>query len=196
MAVSESDQQPPATRAAESPGPAFPSKRPDAVTVPRPFPAGRDGPNARIKAVFGPALGLRQYFASADPDDSLVFPTLHELASVERYDWWVVAESAGGTMLGSPELVESFRDRPEAVKFGYLRDPDEVAQPSNDQKASFLAYVQERDLKYQQMIVRYRELLVKQGHHALDAAEKEELGGIEAEIHRLAASGPQMPPGA
>lgn len=182
-----------------------PTKNPDAITTPRPFfPNNRD-PDRFFKLKLGPVLGAgpfddvhvraqggRQYFLTLGGSDQLQFANPHPLAPAERYDWFVVADDARLVMLPTPVPVRSWADRPEAVKFGWLRDEQDVPVPSLDMKAAMAQYVAVKDLQWRTLVARVRELAAK--GTGRDAAEDEEYAALNAKVKRMELEGPPLPP--
>lgn len=177
----------------------LPKDKPDAILAPRPFlPNGRP-PHAIFNALFGRIWDVPRvqagahawgYFIHVQPDASLVFPTMHHLASKERYDWYVVQEDKDSPPLAVPRKVESFRDEPQAIRFGYLRDEDDVDPPSSQDKADYMKAVQNFQLDYETKVKRRSELLNKAATGASDAAEAEELEELGRYFKNMAENGP------
>jgi hypothetical protein len=123
----------------------IPDRHPDAILAPRPFRRMRD-PHNLFGQAFRPILGTRQiytapcgdqYFIRGDPESTLHFPTHHPLGSAERYEWYVVADN-DTDQIGKFEKVDSWKEAPKAVKFGYLRPVEQVEPPSVEYKLDFL----------------------------------------------------------
>lgn len=186
-----------------------PTTPPQAVIAPRPWPRENRSPTgtpqAEFAKLFGPILGMKprqrlhvraqgnQYFMTTDPDDTLLFPTLHEYAGTERYDWYVVAEDSSLTMLAEPVQVESWADRPGTVKFGWLRDVQDIEGPTVEARTNFLRQVQDRDLKWKNLLADYQVLKAKPEDQRSEQ-EASDLEEIEAVIRGLAAEGPPRLP--
>lgn len=177
-----------------------PTAKPDGILVPRPFLPGALDPHVYFKKKFRPILGIDefdpiisfaqkdQYFLTATTAESLCYPTFHPLFPKERYQWWVVAEDRKFQLVPTPYPVRSYQDRPDAIKFGWLRDEQKEESPSYADKATMLKWVQDRDLKWQTMVK--RQLVLVTLGESRDAAEREELTGIERDIERMGRDGP------
>lgn len=182
----------------------MPDTKPAAILVPRPFlPNGRS-PHHVFKALFAQQFGTRrvhsavqgdQFFIAPGPGASLHFPTLHPLHPEERYDWFVIQEDRNGTPLASPRYVESWRDEPGTIKFGFPRDEDSVDQPGAPAKASFAQATNAHVMEYQTNVRRMSELILKKGQGATDAAEDEELDALQSYFRKMASEGPPDPTG-
>ena len=176
----------------------LPKDKPDAVAVPRPFmPDGRD-PHQYFKAKFGPLFGTQrveaysqgsQYFVQPkDAPHSLQYPTGHLLAPRERFAWYVVQETRTCPPLAEPRAVGSWRDDPAAIKFGYLKDDDEVVAPSADEKWAFDRATANFEIEFRSKVKRRAELVLK--GDSMDAADREEQAAIERYFSELARTGP------
>jgi hypothetical protein len=125
-----------------------PDRPPDAIIVPRPF-RGMHDPGPLFNREFGPILGPkvrrlfvrpnhveRNYYITADPNDTIHFPKFHPLEGVPRYDWFVVADSDTSPP-GIPKPTPSYNEHPLAVRFGWLQDEATLTPLSAGQKAAF-----------------------------------------------------------
>lgn len=180
----------------------MPTCRPDCVTVPRPYLSGGGRPHSALDARFGPVLGVRTVtlfnqgqctLLAKDPHATLHYPSMHELSPAECHEWWVVAESRDSPTLANPYPVESWRDRPDAIKFGFLKDPQKVVPPGVDEKVAFQRSTQANVLEYQKKVERLKQL-VGPGK-ILDAAQEQEFEEIMKYMQKIGNEGYPDPTG-
>jgi hypothetical protein len=117
----------------------LPKDNPDAVMTPAPFLPGGRFPGAAFNAIFGPQLGVKrvyfarhddQYFLVKDVSVSLHFGTMHPLSPNECFTWYVVQDGRDAQPRVDPLRVGSWRDNPEAIKFGYAVD-ERASRPTS-----------------------------------------------------------------
>lgn len=125
-----------------------PDRYPDALYVPRPF-RGLAEPhqlfNKLFLSLFDPKkvkqLYTRaqtwenQYFITGDPNDCVHFGVGHPLASLPKYDWFIVGES-DTSPLAMPKYISKPSDSPKSIRMGWLRNVDSLIPPSIDEKVA------------------------------------------------------------
>lgn len=115
----------------------------------------------------------QQYFIAKTSNCTRNFPTLHPLAGLSRYDWFVVG-ATDTSPLGMPKYVRRDTDAPLSIRLGWLRDEQALGIPSLDQKQQFEA---DYAGKLNDLLPKYRRLRQLQQTPAekLTPAEKQEL---------------------
>jgi hypothetical protein len=174
---------------------------PNAISTPHNFLLSGNLPHSFFRSRFGPILGLvvgqrlycrnqgTQYFLSPHPEDTIVYKTESPLASLERYGWFVVAESRSLEMLAVPYRVQSFFERPDAVKFGWLFDEGAILPPTSEARIAARQNTIAKESAWAVLMSRLGQL-VAVPEMDLDSAQKEELLEIRRKIAQVAEEGP------
>lgn len=179
-----------------------PARPPEAATFPRPFTIDGTASTpdtaasliaSAVRGPFGlppaqPVYCRNQgsfYFATANPDDSALFPSAHPLHPRERYDWFAVTDAAGNRLV-APVPVRSWAEANDRIKFGWLVDEDRVDPPSVTEKVEHAQDTNRRVLEYSLKCQRLSELVTKP---IPTAAERDELIEIRDYMARMARDG-------
>jgi hypothetical protein len=173
--------------------PTPPARPPDAIMVPKPFQRLAD-PHPKFNLMFLDVLGVRkiytrainheqpqQYFITGTAECTRNFPTLHPLAGLARYDWFVVGETDTSPPR-MPRPVARDTDAPRAVRYGWLRDPDPLVPPALDEKAEHARAYAGMFAEMLPKLQRIKELGAKAKEGALSDAEAGELHALAAEF--------------
>lgn len=170
-----------------------PRAYPDAIMVPKPFQklaepeplfnrlflaSGVMGPKAR--RLYSRHLNFErppQFFITTHPDDVLHFPKTHPLATLPRYDWWVVGESDTAP-LNVLRPTPGYNAAPGTVRFGWLRDEDAITPAGLDARVDFERQYHDQVAALLPKFARARELLSRPPAE-LTAAERDELAEIQ-----------------